>query len=169
MTQVAPVIDSMAEIAPPGVDTAAWKEAVRETHAMLVTVLSANLLDIQQMQLLREELRKSVERARLHPGNGAFRIRKHLDCHGRPRRVRPPGRNVRQRKRTSGPRSCRRGRSRRRGRGPGRSLNPPLLEGIGKQFKLVHPQGLGAELAVDLQRLEQRLGLGLGPPVAPEV
>ena len=67
VTQVAPVIDSMAEIAPPGVDTAAWKEAVRETHAMLVTVLSANLLDIQQMQLLREELRKSVERARLHP------------------------------------------------------------------------------------------------------
>jgi hypothetical protein len=34
---------------------------------MLVTVLSANLLDVQQMQLLHDELEQTVERARLHP------------------------------------------------------------------------------------------------------
>ena len=62
----APVIDSLAEITPPGVGTGAWQEAVRETHAMLVTVLSANLLDVRQMQQLRDELEQTVERARLH-------------------------------------------------------------------------------------------------------
>jgi hypothetical protein len=67
VTQVAPVIDALAEIIPPGVGAGAWKEAVRETHAMLVSVMSANLLDVQQMQLLRDELKQTVERARLHP------------------------------------------------------------------------------------------------------
>ena len=67
VTQVAPVIDPLAEIIPPGVDAGAWQEAVRETHAMLVSVMSANLLDVQQMQLLRDELKQTVERARLHP------------------------------------------------------------------------------------------------------
>ncbi len=67
VTQVAPVIDPLAEIIPPGVSAGAWQEAVRETHAMLVSVLSANLLDLQQMQLLRDELKQTVEQARLHP------------------------------------------------------------------------------------------------------
>jgi hypothetical protein len=34
---------------------------------MLVSVLSANLLDLRQMKLLRDELKQTVERARLHP------------------------------------------------------------------------------------------------------
>ena len=67
VTQVAPVIDPLAKITPPGVNAGAWQEAVRQTHAMLVAVLSANLLDVRQMQLLREELKQTVERARLHP------------------------------------------------------------------------------------------------------
>jgi len=67
VSQVAPVIDPLAEIIPPGVSAGAWQETVRETHSMLVSVLSANLLDIQQMQLLRDELKQTVERARLHP------------------------------------------------------------------------------------------------------
>jgi len=68
VTQVAPVIDPLAEIIPPpGVGADAWQQAVRETHAMLVSVLSANLLDVRQMQLLRDELKQTVERARLHP------------------------------------------------------------------------------------------------------
>jgi hypothetical protein len=67
VTQIAPVIDPLTEITPPGVGAAAWQEAVRQTHAMLVTVLSANLLDVPQMELLREELKQTVERSRLHP------------------------------------------------------------------------------------------------------
>ena len=42
VSQVAPVIDPLAEIIPAGVDVADWQEAVRQTHAMLVAVLSAN-------------------------------------------------------------------------------------------------------------------------------
>ena len=67
VNQVAPVIDHLAGIIPPGVDAGAWQEAVRETHAMLVSVLSANLLDVRQMQELRDELEQTVEPARLHP------------------------------------------------------------------------------------------------------
>ena len=67
VTRVAPVIDPLAEIIPPGVGAGTWQEAVHETHAMLVSVMSANLLDVQQMQLLRDELKQTVERARLHP------------------------------------------------------------------------------------------------------
>ncbi len=66
-TQVAPVIDALAEIAPPGVNGQAWRDAVRETHSMLVSVTGANLLDIRQMQSLRAELDQAVARARAHP------------------------------------------------------------------------------------------------------
>lgn len=67
VTQVAPAINPLAEIIPPGVDAATWRDAVRETHDMLVTVLSANLLNLRQMQALREELKQTVERARRRP------------------------------------------------------------------------------------------------------
>lgn len=70
VTQVAPRIDPLASIVPPGVDAGAWREAVRETHAMLVSMTSANLLDVQQMQLLRDELEQTVERVRVHPETG---------------------------------------------------------------------------------------------------
>jgi hypothetical protein len=66
-TQVAPVIDALAETAPPGVNGQTWRDAVRETHNMLVLVTGANLLDIRQMQSLRDELEQVVARARAHP------------------------------------------------------------------------------------------------------
>jgi hypothetical protein len=66
-THVAPVIDGLAEIAPPGVNGQDWRIAVQETHSMLVSVTGANLLDLQQMQLLRVELEQAVARARGRP------------------------------------------------------------------------------------------------------
>jgi hypothetical protein len=66
-TQIAPIIDELASIEPPGVDDEAWDNAVKDTHSMLVSVTGANLLEIQQMQLLRAELQQTVARARSHP------------------------------------------------------------------------------------------------------
>jgi hypothetical protein len=66
-TQVAPVIDSLAQIVPQGMDAETWREAVQQTHDMLVTVTSANLLDVEQMKTLRDELRQTVERVLAHP------------------------------------------------------------------------------------------------------
>lgn len=66
-TQVAPVIDALAGIAPPGVNVQSWCNAVLETHSMLVSVTGANLLDLPQMQSLRAELEQSVVRAQAHP------------------------------------------------------------------------------------------------------
>jgi hypothetical protein len=66
-TQVAPVIDTLADTPPPGVTTRDWREAVRETHDLLVTVTGSNLLDRQQMLSLRQELEQTVARARAQP------------------------------------------------------------------------------------------------------
>jgi hypothetical protein len=63
-SQVAPVVDPMARVVPDGVDAAAWRRAVSETHAMLVTLTASNLLDLARMRALRGELAARVARAR---------------------------------------------------------------------------------------------------------
>jgi len=67
LTQVVPAIDPLAEIAPPAVDSRAWRDALQETHALLVTATSSNLLEIKDMQQLRAELAQAVARARARP------------------------------------------------------------------------------------------------------
>jgi hypothetical protein len=66
-TQVAPAIDALADTPPPGVTAGDWRDAVRETHDLLVTVTGSNLLDRQQMLSLRQELEQTVARAQAHP------------------------------------------------------------------------------------------------------
>jgi len=66
-TQVAPTIDPLASLVPPGTNANAWREAVAETHRALVTLTASNLLDLAQMQSLRADLQKRVDRARAHP------------------------------------------------------------------------------------------------------
>jgi len=66
-TQVVPAIDPLAEVVPPDVDPAAWRDAVAQTHVMLLTVTRSNLLTIEEMQALRTELDQTVARARAHP------------------------------------------------------------------------------------------------------
>jgi hypothetical protein len=66
-TRVAPVIDALADTVPPGVNSDEWKAAVRDTHALLITVTGANLLDLKEMQSLRGELEQVVARARARP------------------------------------------------------------------------------------------------------
>jgi hypothetical protein len=63
-SHVAPAIDPMAETVPPGVDPAAWRDAVSRTHDMLRTVAASNLLGLDEIQRLRAELDAAVARAR---------------------------------------------------------------------------------------------------------
>ena len=67
LTQVVPAIDPLAEITPPSLDPIAWRDAVQQTHAMLVTVTGSNLLDVAEMRQLRAELDQAVARARTRP------------------------------------------------------------------------------------------------------
>jgi hypothetical protein len=67
LTQVVPAIDPLAEITPPSLDPIAWRDAVLQTHAMLATVTSSNLLDAAEMRQLRAELDQAVTQARTHP------------------------------------------------------------------------------------------------------
>ena len=66
-TQVVPAIDPLRSIVPPNVDRAAWRDAVDQTRAMLLTVTGSNLLDVKDMERLRAELSQHVDRARDHP------------------------------------------------------------------------------------------------------
>jgi hypothetical protein len=66
-TQVVPAIDPFASIVPPKIDPIAWRDAVKQTHAMLLTVTSSNLLGKKQMEELQTELDQAVARARARP------------------------------------------------------------------------------------------------------
>jgi hypothetical protein len=66
-SKVAPVIDAMATIDPPGVSRDDWEDAVRRTHALIVTVTDSNLLSIHQMIDLRSELLQVVDRSLKRP------------------------------------------------------------------------------------------------------
>ena len=66
-SHVVAAIDPLKEVEPPGVDSAVWRNAVDETHAMLVTVVGSNLLDRHDMTRLRLELDQFVSRAHAHP------------------------------------------------------------------------------------------------------
>jgi hypothetical protein len=66
-SHVVSAIDPLKEIAPPGVEPADWRNAVDETHGMLLTVVASNLLDLHDMDKLRLELDQSVSRIRVRP------------------------------------------------------------------------------------------------------
>jgi hypothetical protein len=61
--QVAPLVDPLAERVPPGVDAEAWRSAVADTHAMLLALTGAGLLDRQRMEALRDDVAARVARA----------------------------------------------------------------------------------------------------------
>jgi hypothetical protein len=66
-TQVLPTIEPLRAIQPPKVDPGAWRDAVDQTRAMLVTVIDSNLLDLKDMDSLRVELARHVGRASAQP------------------------------------------------------------------------------------------------------
>jgi hypothetical protein len=66
-TQVVPTIEPLRALLPPKVDHVAWRDAVDQTRALLVTVTSSNLLDVKAMDGLRIELAEHVRRARAQP------------------------------------------------------------------------------------------------------
>jgi hypothetical protein len=57
---VAPTVDPLAKLRPPGVDPTEWVSAVADTHAMLVVVTSSGLLDRPRLEALRAELGQRV-------------------------------------------------------------------------------------------------------------
>jgi hypothetical protein len=66
-THVIPVLKPIETIVPPGVDPGQWRDAVRQTRAMLLAVTESNRFSIKALGLLRAELEQSVARALAHP------------------------------------------------------------------------------------------------------
>jgi len=64
---VVPAIDPMVRIDPPDVAPEAWREALAQTKAMLVTVTSSNLLDEKQMRELQIALDGAARRSLADP------------------------------------------------------------------------------------------------------
>ena len=86
-THVVPAIDPLEAIVPADVDPDAWRDAVGQTRAMLLTVTSSNLLDFKEMDRLRAELDQFVARARAHPETGRRELAGDLERAGRPWRI----------------------------------------------------------------------------------
>lgn len=61
-TRVVPVLDALNSIAPPGVDSGAWHEAIDETRSMVISVSEAHSFDVATLRKLRERLSQRVER-----------------------------------------------------------------------------------------------------------
>jgi hypothetical protein len=66
-TQIVPAMDPLAEFLPPGMDPAAWRNAVSQTRALLLKAANSNLLTVRQLKRLRAQLDEAVARARAHP------------------------------------------------------------------------------------------------------
>ena len=62
-TQVAPLVDPLADRVPPGVDPLAWRKAVADTHAMLLALTGSALLDRPTMDALRDQIAALAARA----------------------------------------------------------------------------------------------------------
>ena len=62
--EVAPAVDPLAETLPPDVPPADWRGAVADTHAMLLALTGAGVLDRPQMDQLRREILTRVAEAR---------------------------------------------------------------------------------------------------------
>ena len=58
---------AVASLPVEGLSPNAWRIAVEQTHAMLITLTAANILDRDQMQELGKSLTERVERARKRP------------------------------------------------------------------------------------------------------
>ena len=66
-TEVAPAVDPLAALDFSDVPREEWQAAVRDTHAMLVALTGAGVLDQGQMDALRRHLNQQVAGATAHP------------------------------------------------------------------------------------------------------
>jgi len=64
---VAPSVDSLAQLSPLDCSSSDWQAAVADTHAMLVALTGAGLLDQSQMETLHHHLTAQVAQARTDP------------------------------------------------------------------------------------------------------
>ena len=61
--RVAPALDPLAGVDPPGVDPVQWRDAVARTRALLLDVTAARTISTLRMQDLRREFDRAVARA----------------------------------------------------------------------------------------------------------
>ncbi|WP_435018074.1 hypothetical protein TA3x_000019 [Tundrisphaera sp. TA3] len=64
MARVAPAIDPLAAVVPPDVAAEEWRRAVAATHAMLVALTGAGVLDEPDLERLRRQVAGLASRAR---------------------------------------------------------------------------------------------------------
>jgi hypothetical protein len=57
---VAPLVDPLKSLHPPGIDYLQWVDAVEDTHVMLVRLTASGLFDQQSMLQLQDEIQQRV-------------------------------------------------------------------------------------------------------------
>lgn len=66
-TTLAPLVDVLADPVPPGLEPPLWRQAVADTHAMLLALAGSGALGEGQIVALRREVADRVARARARP------------------------------------------------------------------------------------------------------
>ncbi len=100
--RVAPALDPLVDVHPPGVEPDRWRDAVERTRALVLDLTASRLITTMQMKELRQVLDRAVVHAREHPesafyvlvnlwdtlvraGRSLYPDRKNaIDGHGRP-------------------------------------------------------------------------------------
>jgi hypothetical protein len=67
VSHVVSTIEPLRAITPPRVEPRAWADALDKTRAMLTTVVSSNVLDVDEMNKLKAELEESVAQTLARP------------------------------------------------------------------------------------------------------
>ena len=66
-TAVAPTVDPLADLGPPGIPPEAWRQAVADTHAILLALTTSGWLDRPALETLQRRLTEQVAQAKAHP------------------------------------------------------------------------------------------------------
>lgn len=62
-TQIAPLVDPLANLNPPEIDPVVWRSTVADTHGMLVALAGSGLLDRPMLEALRGDVATHVARS----------------------------------------------------------------------------------------------------------
>jgi hypothetical protein len=65
--RVAPALDPLVDVHPPGVEPDRWRNAVERTRALVLDLTASRLISTMQMKELRQVLDRAAARAREHP------------------------------------------------------------------------------------------------------
>ncbi|AMV40702.1 hypothetical protein [Planctomyces sp. SH-PL62] len=90
--EVAPAVFELRKVQPPGVDSRAWDEAVRDAYGLVATTTESGTIDLDGQKALRDQIKAVAARAVEHPERAVDELAALWDdVAARARKARRPG------------------------------------------------------------------------------